>query len=109
MIGVSNGRNSLMGIVIDFVDSDLNKFLLLNIAAYSNLKTGNMTCGYACSDHASWTRAGYKASFPFECTPGVSCVQSRGHTENDLVQYLDTIRAIEFIKFSLGFTIELSS
>ena len=42
---------------------------------------GYDSCGYACSDHASWTAQGYYASMPFETAMGQD--NPYIHTAND--------------------------
>eukprot|EP00479_Gromia_sphaerica_P004199 TRINITY_DN1495_c0_g1_i1.p1 TRINITY_DN1495_c0_g1~~TRINITY_DN1495_c0_g1_i1.p1 ORF type:complete len:251 (+),score=62.98 TRINITY_DN1495_c0_g1_i1:287-1039(+) len=59
-----------VGVVTDFTDAGLNNFIRILIDEYTALGYSNGPCGYACSDHASWTRAGYPSAFPFEALFG---------------------------------------
>ncbi|HEY1043762.1 MAG TPA: M20/M25/M40 family metallo-hydrolase, partial [Telluria sp.] len=53
----------------DYTDSAQNAFLEQLIASYlPGVTVGHDRCGYACSDHASWTALGYPASMPFEAS-----------------------------------------
>ncbi len=66
-----------------------------------------LQCGYSCSDHASWSEAGYRAVFPFEATlvdenPFI-------HTAKDTLEYADLDHGLEFAKVALGFAVELSA
>ena len=45
-----------MGIMTDFVNKDLTAALRLVASTYSTMIIESSTCGYGCSDHASWTR-----------------------------------------------------
>lgn len=68
-----HGSNDDIFLVSDpqFTSSELNLFLVELMEHYNS--TGNHTltyqhseCGYACSDHASWSEKGYMAVYPFE-------------------------------------------
>lgn len=50
----------------DFTSPAQNAFLVKLIERYVGATWGWDKCGYACSDHAAWDRAGYPASMPFE-------------------------------------------
>jgi len=58
-----------MRLVTDYSNSHLQTFLLALFDAYlapRGFVRGTDTCGYACSDHASWTAAGYPSGYFFE-------------------------------------------
>ena len=44
----------------------MNKFLEMIIDAYVAIGYQESTCGYGCSDHASWNKMGFDAAFTFE-------------------------------------------
>ena len=50
----------------DFTSAAQNAFVGRLIDTYTHATWGQDACGYACSDHASWYRAGVPASMPFE-------------------------------------------
>jgi leucyl aminopeptidase len=55
----------------DYTNAVQNTFVSNLVTTYlPGLVKGNSSCGYACSDHASWWSVGYPASFPFESTFG---------------------------------------
>ncbi len=54
--------------VSDNTSADQNAFLGRLVETYLGLGWGTLKCGYACSDHASWTKKGYPASYAFEST-----------------------------------------
>jgi len=95
-----------IAIITDYTSADLNKFLLLLIGSYSSLNTVNSRCGYACSDHASWTKYGYRSAFPFEAPMGDD--DPYIHTSQDVIAHLDLKKGLEFAKFVLGYSIEMS-
>lgn len=53
-------------IMTDNVDSDLTSFLVKLVPEYTKKNVVFSKCGYACSDHASWNRAGYRTCMPAE-------------------------------------------
>jgi len=96
-----------VGIITDFTDAGLNTLLRNVYRTYGQLPTRDTLCGYACSDHASWNRAGYRSSFGFEVGQ-FNILNPRIHTANDLLQYLDTKRQVGFAKAAIGFATENS-
>lgn len=68
------------------------------------LARGTDTCGYACSDHASWTSAGYPAAMMAEPT-----FFTRLHTTTDTLAYMGNSAAVSvnFAKLGLAFVGEL--
>jgi len=94
------------GIVVDFVDPDLTEFIRKLIKSYAQLPARNTKCGYACSDHASWRKAGYPSAFAIEgafedSNPYI-------HTSNDILDHLSFEHMLEFSKLSVSFAVELS-
>ncbi|KAJ3315252.1 Leucine aminopeptidase 1 [Boothiomyces sp. JEL0838] len=61
-----DGIAPVIGISTDNVDKKLSKVLQIISDEYAGVKWVNTKCGYACSDHASWTKAGIPAAFTFE-------------------------------------------
>jgi len=95
------------GIVTDFTDAQLNAFIRALIDTYIPTTPWKDTkCGYACSDHGSWDKAGYRASLPFE-----SPFEHRNmkiHTISDLLDILDLGHAKSYAQLGLSFVVELS-
>jgi len=94
------------GIITDYVSPELTSFLMELVTAYSTLSYSTSRCGYGCSDHASWTKAGYDSCFPFEglfrnSDPYI-------HSKNDLISHLSVEHGMEFAKVAVGFIVELS-
>jgi len=102
------GKNETqaLGIITDYVNPDLTQFIRVLVDAYASFPHVNTKCGYGCSDHASWTRYGYRSAFPFETTFSTS--NPYIHTSTDLVTHLNFARAIEFAKISVGFLVEMA-
>jgi leucyl aminopeptidase len=62
------GSGNMIYLISDFTSAPQNKYLGRLIDEYVGIPWGETKCGYGCSDHASWTRSGFSASFPFEAT-----------------------------------------
>jgi leucyl aminopeptidase len=101
-----NGQD-VIGIVTDFTNSDENQFIRELVDVYSLIPWVNTQCGYGCSDHASWTYAGYRASFPFESE--FSQRNPYIHTAEDTLANVDWAHALNFAKIGLGFVVEVAA
>jgi len=109
MTGYRNPRDGTVGIILDYTNTELNNFFIKIIQSYSNVQVRTWRCNYACGDNYSWYVAGYRSStYPHEVT-SMSLLNPHYHTDQDLVDKFDLDRATEFVKFSLGFAIELSA
>jgi len=105
MVGyVSNGRPPVF--ITDFVSAPLTS-CLRTVSVQLGHTWGQGTCGYACSDHASWTRAGYRSSFPFE--QEMSFTNRAIHTVNDKIDLLSPAHAKLFIELGVASIIRLDS
>lgn len=105
-----NGSDWDIALVSDYTNEEQNKFLGGLIDTYlPNLKWGYDRCGYACSDHASWTGQGFPASAPFEARK--SKMNPHIHTSRDtLSQSNDNANhALKFAKLALAYVIELDN
>ena len=94
----------------DYTNSAQNTFIANLIATYlPSLTVGNDVCGYACSDHASWTAQGYPASMPFESL--INQDNPNIHTANDT--YANTgsqaLGALKFARMAMAYAVELGS
>ncbi|WP_444910356.1 M20/M25/M40 family metallo-hydrolase [Microbulbifer sp. TRSA005] len=103
------GSNSDIYIIGDYTNSSQNAFLKDLAQTYlGNLSVGTTTCGYACSDHASWHNQGFAASFPFEATFNGS--NPYIHTVNDTLANSggDANHAVKFGKLAAAYVAELA-
>ncbi len=56
-----------VSMITDLTNASQNAFVRDLITTYQpSLIIADSTCGYGCSDHASWNNQGFSASFPFE-------------------------------------------
>jgi leucyl aminopeptidase len=91
----------------DFTSAAQNAFLETLIVAYTGATYGTDSCGYACSDHASWTKAGVPASMPFESR--MKQYNPQIHTARDTLEQSnnEATHALKFAKLGAAFAIEL--
>lgn len=96
-------------IITDFTNAAQNQFLRDLITAYQpTLSVVNSSCGYACSDHASWHNKSYPASFPFEAPLGSD--NPWIHSSSDTLSRSNNTadHALKFTKLGLSFVAELA-
>jgi len=99
-------REQTVGIITDYTDADTNVFARALVDEYLQIGWTNSVCGYACSDHGSWTRTGYPSCFPFEAqfrnlNPAI-------HTTGDTMSLVSVEHAYQFMRLGLSFLVELS-
>lgn len=96
-------------IINDFTNAAQNQFVRNLITTYQpNLVIGSSSCGYACSDHASWHNKSYAASMPFEAT--LSDDNGTIHSSNDTLAFTgnNANHAVKFTKLAISFAGELA-
>eukprot|EP00026_Physarum_polycephalum_P006861 Phypoly_transcript_06914.p1 GENE.Phypoly_transcript_06914~~Phypoly_transcript_06914.p1 ORF type:complete len:353 (+),score=53.68 Phypoly_transcript_06914:613-1671(+) len=103
MTGYTSTGNPSVGIVTDYTNGELNGFVRQLVSTYTSLAQSNKQCGYACSDHASWNRTGYRSSFPFETVSNPSI-----HSANDVITRLNNAQMLQFVRLAVSFAIELA-
>jgi bacterial leucyl aminopeptidase len=98
-----------LGLVLieDLVDPRLNTFLEKLITTYLKLPFAYDSCGYACSDHYSWTYRGFSAAFPFESR--IKEENPHFHTARDLlsVSQDNAYHAVPFVRLGLSYMLEM--
>jgi len=101
---LQQGATPAIALAHDFVNPDLTQFVGKLIDTYCTIGWEARKCGYACSDHASWTRVGFASSYTSEGiirNPNI-------HTPKDTLEWLDMEHGAEFPKLGIAFVIELS-
>lgn len=108
-----------MQLVTDYSNASLKLFFNRLFDAYlapMGLRRGTITCGYGCSDHASWTSAGYPAAMMFEAgdmsganTPAFRGYNPNIHTTGDTLSFLgeSAEHSVKFAQFALAFAGEV--
>lgn len=103
------GSSYDFGMVTDNTNATLNSFTTSLIGTYLPGTTyTNITCGYACSDHASWNSAGYPSTMPFEAT--MTTDNPNIHTANDTLSVTSgtTTNSVKFAKLGVAFMGEVA-
>ncbi|CAO3589056.1 unnamed protein product [Absidia cylindrospora] len=107
MTGYTAGsKEEVIGIVTDHVDEKLTDFLKTLVDTYADIPYVLTKCGYACSDHASWRKAGFPSAFTIESAFDDS--NHFIHTSDDTADKLSFDHMLEFAKVASGFAVELS-
>eukprot|EP00004_Rigifila_ramosa_P013454 TRINITY_DN297_c0_g2_i1.p2 TRINITY_DN297_c0_g2~~TRINITY_DN297_c0_g2_i1.p2 ORF type:complete len:349 (+),score=99.52 TRINITY_DN297_c0_g2_i1:133-1047(+) len=102
------GRTAEIVLIDDaFTDSALVRFSEQLVDGYCTIPSARERCNSACSDHASWTQAGYSSICTAESGPSGD-LNPYYHTEDDLLVHLDPEFMLEFAKYGVGFAVELS-
>lgn len=103
------GRQRKMTFMTDFTNPDLTQFSQRLMDTYVGLPWKTARCGYACSDHASWTRNGYASVMPFETGMSIFSTENGDiHTSRDVVEgKVDSEYMVQYAKLGLAFAIEL--
>lgn len=102
------GSSSDITLISDYTSTAQDDFVAALAAGYlPELSVVRDVCGYACSDHASWTANGYRASFPFEAAFGED--NPHIHTTKDKLGKLNPAHALKFARLALAYAVELGS
>ncbi|KXN68651.1 Zn-dependent exopeptidase, partial [Conidiobolus coronatus NRRL 28638] len=103
MVGYKEKGVDTMRVQTDFVDQELTTFISKLITTYTPYPVFRDTCGYACSDHASFYEKGYKTAIQSET------VLARGyHTDLDVIEDMDFDYFKEFCKVGVAYAIEIA-
>lgn len=105
---VKRGTKESVGIIMDYTHSALTAFNKELVEAYLDIPYVETKCGYACSDHASWSKAGYPSIFTIESAFEIS--NQNIHSGNDRIDISDEFsfdHMLEFSKLAVAFAIEL--
>ncbi|MEO7199349.1 MAG: M20/M25/M40 family metallo-hydrolase [Dokdonella sp.] len=113
MTNYKNGAPADMRIVTDHSNSALKLFMAEVFDHYLaplGLTRGTETCGYGCSDHASWTAAGFPAGMMFEAGNASGGSFPYIHSINDTLANMSdsAVNSAKFARFGLAFLGELA-
>ncbi|TVY42394.1 Leucine aminopeptidase [Lachnellula occidentalis] len=100
------GKKESVGVITDFVDPALTTFIKTVITEYCDIPYTETKCGYACSDHASASKAGYPSAFVIESDFADS--DKKIHTSDDKIEYLSFDHMLQHAKLTLGLVYELA-
>jgi leucyl aminopeptidase len=101
------GGNEAMVLLKDHTNPEQNKFLGNLINTYLKVPWLYDVCGYACSDHYSWTYRGFPASFLAESR--IKKENPHIHTADDTLEVSNNSanHSVNFAKLGLAYVIEL--
>jgi leucyl aminopeptidase len=109
-LDMTNFKGSDLDIVMmdDYTNANQNRFIGNLIDEYVKVRWGYDSCGYACSDHASWTMQGFPASIPFEARK--NDMNRRIHTSGDTLEISrnSASHASHFAKLALSYVVEMA-
>jgi len=90
-------------VLYDYTDTVLAAFTATVLEEYTTLTWRTHTCGYGCSDHASYNRAGYPSASIFEPQTNPQI-----HQQTDDLPLVVWSQTLEYIKLGLAVIVELS-
>ncbi|KAK6521956.1 Leucine aminopeptidase 1 [Arthrobotrys megalospora] len=99
------GQAESVGVITDFVDPGLTAFIKQVITTYCDIPYVETKCGYACSDHASASKAGYQSAFVIESAFENS--DDKIHSTEDKIEYLSFDHMLQHAKLTLALALEL--
>jgi leucyl aminopeptidase len=112
MTNYKSGPVQDMRLMTDYSNTALKSFFLQLFDTYlapRGYTRGLITCGYACSDHASWTNAGYPAAMMFEAGDLNGWYPYIHTTSDTLASMGDSAQhSVKFAQFSLAFLGEVA-
>ncbi|KAL2267216.1 hypothetical protein VTJ83DRAFT_4493 [Remersonia thermophila] len=99
------GQPESVGVIVDYVDPNLTEFIKKVIVEYCTIPYVETKCGYACSDHASASKAGYPSAFVIESAFEYS--DDYIHSTDDLIEHLSFDHMLQHARMTLAFAYEL--
>lgn len=92
----------------DHTNDKLSLFVQKLADMHLDVKWVDDKCGYACSDHASWTAEGYPSVMPFETR--FSTMNKKIHSSEDTLAFSDSTatHASHFAKLGLAYVVEVA-
>lgn len=106
MTGYAHKNDPTLWLYDDYTNKDLTAYLKTLIDVYVKQPVKHARCGYACSDHASWTAKGFAAVMPFEAS--FETDNPNIHSSNDTMDKLSLNHMTSFVKLATAFAVELA-
>ncbi|KAJ3110316.1 Leucine aminopeptidase 1 [Phlyctochytrium bullatum] len=106
------GKTARLGVFTDYTTTAPTAFIKQTISTYTTLGFTESKCGYKCTDNSAWYDHGYEVGFAAEAVfsdsfPYSDQVNSDG-SALDVVANINFTHITEFVKNTLGYTVELS-
>ncbi|KAI7789145.1 peptidase family m28 [Diaporthe eres] len=102
---INAGKPESVGVIVDYVDPKLTEFIKKIVVEYCDIPYVETKCGYACSDHASASKAGYPSAFVIESAFEDS--DGHIHSTDDTIKYLSFDHMLQHARMTLAFAYEL--
>lgn len=104
----NHNSDDTIAFIRDYTDDKLSLFVQELANEHLDVAWVDDKCGYACSDHASWTAEGFASVFPFESRFGD--MNKKIHTKNDTLDNSDSTarHASHFAKLGLAYVVEVA-
>lgn len=106
LTGYAYKNDPAMWLIKDNVNLELTDYLETLIKTYVKQPVKYTKCGYACSDHATWTKYGYAASIPAETA--YETTNPNIHTSRDTMDKLSLTHMTDYLKLATAFVVELA-
>jgi leucyl aminopeptidase len=104
--GKSLGNEPVMALLADNTNPMLTRFMKILAKRYTRLPVVETKCGYACSDHYSWTAGGYASAALFESR--FKDMNKAVHSRGDTVDTLDFEHMQEYVKVTLAYALHMT-
>ena len=104
VIGYNPENNPKIWFVQDYVNLEFTDYLANLTTKFVGIPVDFTKCGYACSDHASWTQQGFISAAAFgtsyqDHNPNI-------HSENDSIDTINLDNLVNFAKLSLAYIVD---
>ena len=106
MTGFAYKNDPTMWLMTDYVNTTLVAFLEKLITTYVKQPVKYSHCGYACSDHAIWTKNGFAAAIAAEAA--YEYTNKAMHSSNDTQDKLSLAHMTDYLKLGIAYTVELA-
>ncbi|KAG2011785.1 aminopeptidase [Coprinopsis cinerea AmutBmut pab1-1] len=104
------GTDEVIALLPDYVDENLNDFVKSLVEEYNRIPwVMEEPCHYGCSDHFSWDKVGYPATFPFEAVTRDYNPEMHTTEDTTLLDGFSWEHSLEFAKLGVAFIYELAA
>lgn len=106
MTGFAHKNDRTIWLLNDNVNENLTQYVAELTKTYVKQPVNMTSCGYGCSDHASWHQAGIPAAAPFEAKFGQE--NPHIHSTGDTMDHLSLAHMADYAKIAVAYAIEMA-
>lgn len=106
MTGYAYHNEPTLWLIQDYINKPLTSYLETLITTYVKQPVKYTACGYACSDHASWTKGGYASAMSAEAK--FENTNPNLHSEQDSMDKISFNHMTDYLKLSAAFAVEMA-